>query len=309
MIFVCALIYPLLDSTAQLTLSQPVEYYDSEKWPEYRIRLTREGSLDELFQAGLRPGLYPGFERSDLGFKHANITFMLDDGETLPTFATEYGRILVKPSGILTMEFISQLMDTQRAREEMLLWLEFFRDYNEGMIASLDEFLEIVDDQPFRFDDKDHGRAPQGFGGGFQDATDIGYGVRFFKAYNQEAPLRMRLLVNWHRVRSRAEQREIFPGEVLAPEGYEITRMENFGPDSAVETLLARKIMSGKADAADSTKDPGDESVREQSEKADAVVASETREKQNHTTAFRTLAAILILLCLFTFGTKIFRKA
>ena len=197
------------------------------------------------------------------------------------------------------------LMDTQRAREEMLPWLGFFRDYSEGMIRSLDEFLEIVDEQPFRFDDKDHGRAPEGFGGGFQDTTDIGYGVRFFKAYNQEAPLRMRLLVNWYRARSRAEQREIFPGEVPAPEGYEITRMENFGTDSAVETLLARKIMSGNADAANFSHVSDDESVREQSEKPGAVVANETREKTNYTTAFRTLAAMLILLCFFAFGIKL----
>lgn len=67
--------------------------------------------------------------------------------------------------------------------------------------------------------------------------------------------------------------------------------------------------MSRKADAADSTKDPGDESVREQSEKADAVVASETREKPNHSTAFRMLAAMLVLFCLLAIGIKFIRKA
>jgi hypothetical protein len=212
---------------AELTLHQagdyrmkhPVSYYRPENWPQHTLRITKEGSLKDIFAAGFRPHYWPNTRGDELEIKHSNLTLVTSTGEKLPVFPMEYAKIEIQPSGISTLTLIGQSLTIEEAHREMTKWL--------GLIGKTEEelagFLKGVREDPITYRDRHFGSHPEGFGGGWVDSNKIGYGLRFEQAYNPVVPVRIYFTVGWYRVRTKAELRASFSGPPPSPEGYDVT--------------------------------------------------------------------------------------
>jgi hypothetical protein len=227
---------------AQYQMRHPNEYYISENWPTYSLKLTRDGALAELFEAGLRPGYTSMAKNSQLDLKHARVTFILANGRPLPEFAAEYGRVSVTRSGLSRLSLVSQPLSVVEAKATMGVWLPFFSEKRYKTEAQLDDFLRKVAADYSGYDDRNFGAAPEGFGGGWKDENGVGYGVRFQKAYNETLPVRIYLDVVWHYVRTDKEERAFYREPIPSPKGHEIPTLENWGPDSTSEMMYAKGI-------------------------------------------------------------------
>lgn len=228
--------------TSKYEMRYPSSYYLSENWNSYLIKPTKEGSLRELFDAGLRPGYTSMARNTDLDLKHARLNFILTDGKALPEFAAEQGRVTVARAGLSRLRFISQPLSIEEAKSTMIEWLPFFSEERKKSAAELDAFLSKVAADYSGYDDRDFGAAPEGFGGGWKDENGVGYGVRFEKSYNEVLPVRVHLNVVWHYIRSDHEERDFYDGPIPNPEGYEIPTLENWGPDDTSEMMYAKGI-------------------------------------------------------------------
>ena len=230
---------PLL---GQYQMRFPNSYYLPENWPAYSLKMTPEGTLRELFEAGLRPGYTGVADRSELDIKHTRLTFVLADGRSLPEFAAEYGRITVSRAGLSRLHFVSQPLSVEEAKTTMAKWLPFFSEKRRQTETALDDFLRKVAADYSGFDDPNFGAAPEGFGGGWKDDNGVGYGVRFQKAYNETLPIRIYLNVGWHYLRTENQAVDFYRQPIPPPEGYEIPRLTNWGPDSTSEMMYAKGI-------------------------------------------------------------------
>lgn len=228
--------------TNKYEMRRPNAYYLSENWFSYTIKPTKEGSLRELFDAGLSPGYTSMARNTNLDLKHARLNFILAGGQALPQFAAEQGRVTVTRAGLLRLRFISQPLSVEEAKSTMLEWLPFFSEKRHKTVAQLDDFLSKVAADYSGYDDRDFGAAPKGFGGGWKDENGVGYGIRFQKAYNEVLPVRIHFNVVWHYVRSDNEERDFFDGPIPDPEGYEIPTLKSWGPDDTSEMMRAKGI-------------------------------------------------------------------
>lgn len=218
-----------------------LSYYRPQNWPKYTLEVSKEGSLKDIFDAGLRPYYWPNTQGDTLEFKHANLTLVTSEGVKLPMFSTEYSKIEIQPAGILALTLIGQSLTVEEAYHEMSQWLSFIGKSEDH----LERFLEAVESDPVGFDDQNFGTAPEGFSGGWIDGNKVGYGVRFQKAYNPVVPVRIYLTVGWSRLRTKAERRNFYHKPVSPPEGYEeyvIESRDDFGPDDTAEMMHAKGI-------------------------------------------------------------------
>lgn len=221
-------------------MRQPNSYYLPGNWPEYSLRLTRNGALSELFEAGLRPGYMSTAKNTELGLKHVRLTLILADGRLLPEFPAELGRITVTRAGLSRITLTSQPLSVEAAKATLVEWLPFFSESRRKSEAQLDDFLKKVAADYSGFDDRDFGAAPEGFGGGWKDENGVGYGVRFQKSYNKLLPVRVCLSAGWHYVRTDEQMRAFYRESIPAPEGFEIPILEDWGPDSISEMMYAK---------------------------------------------------------------------
>jgi hypothetical protein len=226
----------------QYQMRFPNSYYLPENWPAFSLKMTREGTLRELFEAGLRPGYTGVADRSELDIKHTRLTFVLADGRSLPEFAAEYGRISVTRAGLAQLHFVSQQLSVEEAKATMVKWLPFFSENRRQTETALDDFLRKVAADYSGFDDPNFGAAPEGFGGGWKDDNWVGYGVHFQKAYNEVLPVRIYFNLVWDYIRTEREMRNFYRQPIPPPEGYEIPRLTNWGPDSTSEMMYAKGI-------------------------------------------------------------------
>jgi hypothetical protein len=222
-------------------MKHPASYYQPENWPQHTLRITKEGNLKEVFDAGFRPYHWPNTRGDVLEFKHSNLTLITSTGKKLPAFPMEYSKIKVKPSGISTLTLIGQSLTIEEAYQEMSQWLPYIGKSEE----ELSHFLEAVKVDPITYDDRNFGAVPKGFSGGWIDSNGVGYGLRFQQAYNPVVPIRIYVNIGWHRLRTKKEVKTSYRTAPPSPDGYEDYVIEeggNFGPDSWTEMVHAKGI-------------------------------------------------------------------
>ena len=208
--------------------------YDPNDWPQQTLRLSAEGTLKDVFDAGIRPFRIPSFESWVLGFKHSRLRIRPPEGPLLPEVAVEHAEVRVKLGGLWKILIFSPPMTLDQSQEQMSRWLPLI-DKDE---PDLSRFLKIVDESFLTFDDRDVGQAPDGFSGGWSGENKEMYTVCFQKSYNPRKPLLICVRVFWIHARPRNERRRFFDVPIPPPEGYEDVSMEapeNWGPDSEVD--------------------------------------------------------------------------
>lgn len=235
LIFLCA-------CRAQYEMRFPNSYYLPEKWPQHTVQLSEQGTLKDIFDSGIRPYFLPnGREYSQLEFKHVRLRIQQPDGTLLPEFAVDYADVRPKPSGLAVLDLTGHALTLESARYEMSKWLPYI-----GKTADeLDLFLSKVKADYSGFDDRDFGAAPDGFKGKWTGKNKERYVVWLQKAYSEEVPVRMKLMIGWELARTPREKNTFYKGSIPSPEGYEdyqIQETKHSGPDSMSEMMYAKGI-------------------------------------------------------------------
>lgn len=143
--------------------------YDPSDWPRRTLKLSPEGTLRDVFDGGITPFRIPGSERSELRFKHANLIIETPEGQLLPELIVEYADIQVKPSGLWKLVVYSPGLSLEESSHQMTSWLPLIgKTKNE-----LDKFLQIVEEDFLNYNDRDFGKAPNGFIGGWENQAGV----------------------------------------------------------------------------------------------------------------------------------------
>jgi hypothetical protein len=227
-------------SQAQYQMKFSKSHYLPETWPEITLRLSKTGTLKDIFDSGIRPYYLPnGREGSLLEFKHVRLKIQKFDGDFLPLFPVDYARITPKPSGLSTLDITGHAITLQEAREEMMKWLPYVGKASE----ELDAFLTNVRAKYASFDDVNFSPPPQEFRLRWFGESNEEFVVWLQKAYSEEVPLRMRLMVGWDRLRTPRERNTFYEGQIPTPEGYEpMQETKHHGPDDMSEMKYAKGI-------------------------------------------------------------------
>ena len=227
-------------SQAQYQMKFPNSHYLPENWPQHTLRLSETGTLKDVFDSGIRPYYLPNWkEGSLLEFKHVRLTVQKPNGELLPEFAVDYADITPKPSGLSTLDMTGHAITLEQAREEMIKWLP----YAGKTTQELDVFLANVRAKYASFDDVTFSPPPQKFRLRWFGENNEEFVVWLQKAYSEEVPLRMRLIVGWHKLRTPREDNTFYDGQIPTPEGYEpMQETKHHGPDDMSEMKYAKGI-------------------------------------------------------------------
>lgn len=245
----CALLGFFIAAFANEVVTHANDEYDPEKWPQAEVRLSRAGTLKNLFDAGLRPYRFPALENTTLEVKHVNLTIVLDSGKRLPTMPLEWMHIKVFPDGELAaIEAASPKLTLDQARQQMIMWLPFGE--NGRTLTDLNEFLAAVEADYLDFDDPYRG-IPHGCGIGWNEPgfrTPGGgpkVGIGFRKTACPKQPLRLYFGASWGLNRPSKDRGLYSPQPIKPPPGYEDVDMsapERFGPDSEVDVLRSKGV-------------------------------------------------------------------
>jgi hypothetical protein len=225
---------------AQYQMKFPNSHYLPENWPQHTLRLSETGTLKDIFDSDIRPYYPPnGREGSLLEFKHVRLTIHQTNGKVLPQFPVDYARITPKPSGLSTLDITGHAITLKEAREEMIKWLP----YTGKTTEELDAFLANVRAKYASFDDVTFSPPPQEFRMRWFGENNEEFVVWLQKAYSEEVPLRMRLIVGWHKLRTPREDNTFYDGQIPTPEGYEpMLEAIHHGPDDVSEMMYAKGI-------------------------------------------------------------------
>jgi hypothetical protein len=148
--------------------------YDPQKWPKVELKLSKAGTLKDVFDSGLRPYRFPALENSLLEVKHINICVVLDSRNTLPWMQLELINITPFSDGeIATIEAFTPKLTLGQAREEMLKWLPYGE--NERTSQNLDDYLKAVETDYLDYDDPYRG---------FADGCGISWNEAGFRELN-----------------------------------------------------------------------------------------------------------------------------
>jgi hypothetical protein len=225
--------------------STGITQYNPQEWPRFTLSFSRQGTLKDVFDAGLRPYRFPSLEQSVLEAKHARITVVQQDGESLPEFDSALLEIDPLSNGLLySIEMNTYKMSLDKARTLMLRWL-----YKGNRTAQqLENFLNAVKANYLDYDDPFRGMSDK-FVTQWKDSSEVRYAIWFSNAFDPAQPLIFNLKIDWSRIRTPKESRSFYMQPIPPPPGYENVSMDapkNFGPDSRVDILQAQgKPISG----------------------------------------------------------------
>jgi hypothetical protein len=216
--------------------------YEPSDWPQHTLKFSSEGTLKDVFDAGLRPYRYPSLENSSLGFKHLRITMELKTGKRLPEIVAERGSISPLSGGLLSdFEMTSPNLSVDEAESLMGKFL-FLGSRNQ---IDLKEFLAHAASDPTDYDDPYKGK-PDKFGISWEDDNGPKYAVFFKKTFDASKPVSFALNARWTtNHRTMRELSAFYKTPIPPPPGYENVSMEaprNFGPDSAVEIARSKGL-------------------------------------------------------------------
>ena len=237
------MLHLLLLSTFCTDLIGAVESTVWSQWPEQKVRLSPEGSLRELFAAGLRPYRFPRMENSQLEFKHSRVTFIQSDGIELPTFDTEWADVSVLDGGFISSIVLKQRPETlPTCRAEMLKWLPFGSN-PKRTITELDEFLKAV-----AKDYRGYNYGPNAVDHDFRliwmDSNGLRFTVWLQQARLPKTPLLVQMQVGWKR--PEIQERHLYTVPIPPPAGYDdvdMTAPKDFGPDNPPPDPEVERVM------------------------------------------------------------------
>jgi hypothetical protein len=225
----------------QLAVCADKVSYDPKDWPQHVIRFDGEGTLKDIFDAGIRPYRFPSLEKSSLGFKHISASLAMKTGEVFPGIPVEWGDISPLKEGLLdNVEMTSPNLSVQEAEAAMV---PFLKKSNRN-IDQLRKFLAAAAADPRNYDDPYNGDS-SGFGIVWKDSKGPDYGVFFKSTFDSSKPVSIAIKVSFSSIRTPLQQRSFYDVPIPPPPGYENVSMEaprNFGPDSAVEIARSKGI-------------------------------------------------------------------
>lgn len=215
--------------------------YEPSDWPHHTIKFPSEGTLKDIFDAGIRPYRFPSLERTALGFKHVNVSFEMKTRELLPEVPVEWADLDILKEGLISsIEMTSPNLSPQQAELAMIPYLKYGKRTNE----QLKSFLSAAGDDPRGYDDPYKGDSSR-FRIVWNDVSGPNY-VAFFKStFDDLKPVSIALKISFFPIRTPLQQRSFYDVPIPPPPGYEHVSMEaprNFGPDSAVEIARSKGI-------------------------------------------------------------------
>lgn len=229
--FVFSLFVSLSDSRAQ---------YDPLQWPTITLRFSEAGTLKDVFDSGLKPYHFPTLERFLLEAKHARLTVLQRNGQSLPEFPA--ARITIKPlqGGLLSsLEMTRYKTTIEESRALILPYLP-----KGGRNAQdLDRYLAAV--KADYLDYNGMGKGVEDFAVQWSESGGPRYAVCFRKAFDPTRPLIMFISINWSQVRTPRQSRSFYKEPIPPPPGYENESMQapkKFGPDSQADILVSQGI-------------------------------------------------------------------
>jgi hypothetical protein len=226
---------------SQLALCEKNVSYDPSDWPHLTIKFPSEGTLKDIFDAGIRPYRFPSLERTALGFKHVNVSFEMKTGELLPKIPVEWADLDILKEGLISsIEMTSPNLSPQQAELAMIPYLKYGRRTTQQLRA----FLSAAGDDPRGYDDPYNGDS-SGFAISWIDTDGPAYDIFFKSTFDDLKPVSIALKVSFFPIRTPRQERSFYDIPIPPPPGYENVSMEaprNFGPDSAVEIARSKGI-------------------------------------------------------------------
>ena len=215
--------------------------YEPSDWPHHTVRFPNEGTLKDIFDAGIRPYRFPSLERTALGFKHVNVSFEMSTGEFSPKFPVEWADLDILKGGLISsIEMTSPNLSPQQAELAMIPYLKYGKRTTEQLKA----FLAAAANDPRGYDDPYKGDSSR-FRIVWNDVSGPNY-VAFFKStFDNSKPVSIALKISFFPIRTPLQQRSFYDVPIPPPPGYEDVSMDaprNFGPDSAVEIARSKGI-------------------------------------------------------------------
>jgi hypothetical protein len=215
--------------------------YDPSDWPHHTVRFPNEGTLKDIFDAGIRPYRFPSLERTALGFKHVNVAFEMRTGEFSPKFPVEWADLDILKGGLISsIEMTSPNLSPQQAELAMIPYLKYGKRTTEQLRA----FLAAAANDPRGYDDPYKGDASK-FAISWIDTNGPAYDVFFKSTFDNFKPVSIALKISFFPIRTPLQERSFYDVSIPPPTGYENVSMEaprNFGPDSAVEIARSKGI-------------------------------------------------------------------
>ncbi len=242
---------PLLISVffAGTTLSRAgaVVSYNPKDWPDFTLKFSAEGTLKDVYDAGLRPWLSPGSETSFLSFKHARVTVQTHEGVLLPEFPVEYADIYCLPDGRLKgIVMTSPPQSFGSARALILPWFPKIGKTEK----EIDEFFRIVKENQIGYEDPDFGKAPDGFHGAWIDGKKVDYGIGLQNNKNPDLPFRIVFAIGWKKLMSSKDRGTVHLEPIKPPPEYANESMmppRKWGPDSTLDKMRALDLDTGES--------------------------------------------------------------
>lgn len=230
----------LLGSIQVAPCQKNISYKPSD-WPHHTIKFPSEGTLKDIFDAGIRPYRFPSLERTALGFKHVNVSFEMKTGELLPKVPVEWADLDILKEGLISsIEMTSPNLSPQQAELAMIPYLKYGKRTTEQLRA----FLSAAGDDPRGYDDPHKGDSSR-FRIIWNDINGPNYVVFFKSTFDDLKPVSIALKISFFPIRTPLQQRSFYDVPIPPPPGYEHVSMEaprNFGPDSAVEIARSKGI-------------------------------------------------------------------
>jgi hypothetical protein len=230
----------LLGSIQVAPCEQNISYEPSD-WPHHTIKFPSEGTLKDIFDAGIRPYRFPSLERTALGFKHVNVSFEMKTGELLPKVPVEWADLDILKEGLISsIEMTSPNLSPQQAELAMIPYLKYGKRTTEQLRA----FLSAAGDDPRGYDDPYKGDS-SGFAISWIDTDGPAYDIFFKSTFDNLKPVSIALKISFFPIRTPLQQRSFYDVPIPPPPGYEHVSMDaprNFGPDSAVEIARSKGI-------------------------------------------------------------------
>ena len=219
--------------------------FDSKEWPQVTLRFTEGGTLKDVFDAGLRPYRFPTLERSLLEVKHARVTILQRDGQSLLEFPAELVQIHPLQGGLLSSVEMTRYKTT--LDESRALILPYLPKGGRN-VQELEHFLAAVKADYLNYNGM--GTGLDNFAVRWNEEGGPRYVVAFRKAFDPVSPLILFLSIDWSQVRTPREMRSFYKEPIPPPSGFEDVSMQappKFGPDSQADILVSQ----GKAIAGD----------------------------------------------------------
>jgi len=183
----------------------------SSKAGTYQVDFSETGSLEKIFDSGLRPHRQLSFEKYKCEVRNVDIQVFLPDGKILPRMAFDWGEFFVYQNDLLgSAEFRTESVSIDDAKQLLLPFLKLINDSSQEKLESM---LQDASQDPLGFQPN--------FSAGVNGVPRWGVFVR--KSFDKNRPLKIGVKIDWKRERTERAFRETV---IEPPPGYENISME-----------------------------------------------------------------------------------